>query len=111
SRICLIDGNAGQLSYRGYPIDQLAEHSDFEEVAYLLLKGKLPNREELDHFKAEQRQHRRLKFRIIEMLKKLPDGGHPMDALCASVAAIGMYYPQTIVEDPEARWGAAIRLM
>jgi citrate synthase len=111
SKIGLIDGNAGQLSYRGYPIEQLAEHSDFEEVSYLLLKGKLPNREELDGFRSLQRNHRRLKFRNIEMLKKLPDQGHPMDALVATVSAIGMYYPQTIVEDPDQRWGASIRLM
>jgi citrate synthase len=111
SRIGLIDGNAGQLSYRGYSIEQLAEHSDFEEVAYLLLTGKLPSRTELDDFRAQQRNHRRLKFRIIELLKKLPDEGHPMDALVATVSAIGMYYPQTIVEDAEQRWGAAIRLM
>ncbi|RMH44749.1 MAG: citrate synthase, partial [Deltaproteobacteria bacterium] len=53
SKIGLIDGNAGKLYYRGYPIEQLAEHSDFEEVSYLLLKGHLPTRAELDAFKAQ----------------------------------------------------------
>jgi len=111
SKIGLIDGNAGKLWYRGYSIEELAENSDFEEVAYLLLKGQLPNAAELAEFQAHQRNHRRLKFRIIELLKKLPDTGHPMDALVATVSAIGMYYPQTLVEDPDQRWGAAVRLM
>lgn len=111
SKIGLIDGNAGQLFYRGYPIEQLAEHSDFEEVSYLLLKGNLPTQPELDDFRAELRNYRRLKIRIIELLKKLPDEGHPMDALVAIVSAIGMYYPQTLVEDADQRWGASIRLM
>lgn len=111
SKIGLIDGSAGKLFYRGYPVEQLAEHSTFEEVAYLLLKGKLPTSTQLAEFNAHQRNHRRLKFRIIELMKRLPDEGHPMDALCASIAAVGMYYGQTIVEDPDARWGAAVRIM
>ncbi len=111
SRIGLIDGNAGRLYYRGYPIEELAEHSSFEEVSFLLLKGHLPAEGELDEFVSLLRNHRRLKFRIIELLKTLPDRGHPMDALAATMSATGMFYPQGIMADYEARWGAAIRIL
>ena len=78
SRVCKIDGQAGLLSYRGYDVAQLAEHSTFEEVAFLLLKGQLPSKNELENFIGELRNHRRLKFRIIDLLKTLPEDGHPM---------------------------------
>ena len=111
SRVCKIDGQAGTLSYRGYDVTQLAEHSSFEEVAYLLLKGQLPTRAELEGFIGELRNHRRLKFRIIELLKTLPEDGHPMEALVATLSAIGMFYPHSIMDTPEQRWGATIRIM
>lgn len=111
SKICFIDGQVGILEYRGYPIEQLAEHCTFEEVAYLLLRGNLPTPTQLDEFDGHLRNHRRLKFKIIDLMKCLPETGHPMDALDASVAALGMFYPEKIVEDPERRYGAAIRLI
>ncbi len=111
SKIGLIDGQAGMLSYRGYPVEQLAEHSSFEETAFLLLKGHLPGQSELDDFVAKLRSHRRLKFRIIELIKTMPEGGHPMDALAATMSAVGMFYPEGIMDDPDRRWGAAIRIL
>lgn len=111
SKIGLIDGQAGKLYCRGYPIETLAAESTFEEVSYLLLRGKLPTRAELDDFVAELRNHRRLKFRIIELIKALPEGGHPMDALAATMSATGMFYPSSIMADPEMRWGAAVRIL
>ncbi len=110
SRIGLIDGQVGKLQYRGYAIEDLAAHTAFEEVAYLLLKGALPTQGELDGFIGELRSHRRLKFRIVDLLKTLPEGGHPMDALVATMSAIGMFYSDGIMADPEARWGAAMRI-
>jgi citrate synthase len=111
SKVGLIDGQAGLLSYRGYDVKLLAEHSTFEEVACLLLKGQMPTRGELDGFIAELRNHRRLKFRIIELLKTLPEDGHPMEALVATLSAIGMFYPHSIMDTPEQRWGATIRIL
>jgi citrate synthase len=111
SKICLIDGQKGMLSYRGYSIGELAEKSTYEEVAYMLFAGKLPAKPQLDEFVTELRSHRRLKFRIIEMLKALPETGHPMDALVASLSAVGMFYPADIMEDSEKRWGAALRIL
>jgi citrate synthase len=111
SKIGLIDGQAGLLSYRGYDVRILAEHSTFEEVAYLLLVGEMPTRAQLDAFIAELRNHRRIKFRIVDLIKTLPDTGHPMDALVASLAAVGMFYPHSIMDSPEQRWGATIRIL
>src|SRR5262245_55781432 len=97
SKICFIDGKHGILEYRGYPIEVLAENCIFQETAWLLVKGDLPSQAELDGFIKQLRSHRRLKFKITDMLKCLPEGGHPMDALDASVAALGMFYPAKIV--------------
>ena len=111
SKVCFIDGNAGLLSYRGYDVKILAEHSNFEEVSYLLLKGQMPTRTQLDAFIGELRNHRRLKFRIVELLKTLPEDGHPMEALVATLSAVSMFYPHTIMDTPEQRWGATIRIL
>jgi citrate synthase len=111
SKVCFIDGQKGILEYRGYSIESLAENCTFEEVAWLLLKGELPTAQELADFDRHLRRHRRLKFKIIDLMKCLPEGGHPMDALDASVAALGMFYPAKIVEDPRLRFEAAIRLI
>ena len=85
SGISFVDGKAGRLEYRGISIEDLAEHSTFEETAYLLLFGKLPTREEADPFQVELRTHRRLKYRILDLIKCLPETGHPMDALQAGI--------------------------
>ncbi len=92
SRICFIDGEKGILEYRGYPIEELAEKSSYEETAYLLIRGKLPNRAELDQWRGTLSRHRRLKYKLVDLLKCLPETGHPMEALQAGVAALGMFY-------------------
>ncbi len=93
SSISYIDGEKGLLEYRGIHIETLAEQSSFEETAYLLIYGKLPTRAELDAFDAELRHHRRIKFRIRDVMKQYPEHAHPMDALQANVAILGMFYP------------------
>ncbi len=111
SKIGLIDGQAGKLCYRGYPIETLAENCSFEEVAHLLLKGALPNASQLSHFIGELRNHRRLKYRITDFLKCLPESGHPMDALVACMSACGMFYPPAMFDNPvDQHWGAAMRI-
>jgi citrate synthase len=109
--VCYLDGNIGKLQYRGYPVEVLAERCTFEEVTYLLLFGKLPNAAELATFDAELKAERRLKFRIIDVLKQLPESGHPMDALTAAVATMGMFYPGDHVEDAEFRRLTVIRII
>lgn len=111
SSISFVDGKVGRLEYRGIGIDELAEHSTFEEVCYLLLYDKLPTQAEMREFSAELAAHRRLKYRIVELIKCLPESGHPMDALQAGVAAVGMFYPQRHNMDAQERRVAAIRLI
>ena len=96
SEVGFIDGQKGILEYRGIPIEELAEKSTYEEVSYLLLWGKLPTRDELAKFDHDLRTHRRIKYRLTDLIKCLPENGHPMDALQAGVAALGMFYPAKI---------------
>jgi len=93
SAVSYVDGQRGHLEYRGIDIEELAEKSSYEETAYLLLYGHLPNKDQLSHFDDELRHHRRIKFRIRDMMKCFPESAHPMDSLQATVAALGMYYP------------------
>lgn len=111
SAISFIDGERGILEYRGIPIQELADNSTFEEVAYLLLFDKLPTAAELQQFVNDLTQHRRLKDRIIDILRKLPEQGHPMDALQAAMAALGMFYPAKEVNDPEVRYVSVVRII
>jgi len=111
SKISYLDGQKGILEYRGFRIEVLAEKSHFIETAYLLLFGHLPNAFELDRFTTDLRSHRRIKYRITDLMKCLPDHGHPMDALQAAVAALGMFYPAKNVQDPEVQYHSAVRLV
>jgi len=93
SSVSYVDGQIGHLEYRGIDIEELAEKSSFEETSFLLLYGHLPSKDELASFDAELRLHRRIKFRIRDMMKCFPESAHPMDSLQATVAALGMFYP------------------
>jgi citrate synthase len=95
SNISFIDGEKGILAYRGYAIEQLAEHSSFEETALLLLDGRLPSAAELALFDRQLRHSRRVKFNIRSIMKSLPATGHPMEMLQTAVASLGMFYPGT----------------
>jgi citrate synthase len=100
SAISHVDGQQGILEYRGIRVEELAQHSTFLETAYLLIWGGLPNQTELDHFEREIRNHRRLKYRIRDMMKCFPEGGHPMDALQACAAALGLFYSKRALDNP-----------
>ncbi len=93
SNISFIDGEKGILAYRGYPIEQLAAQSSFEETTMLLLDGRLPKAAELTEFDHQLRRNRRVKYNIREMMKHLPTTGHPMELLQTAVASLGMFYP------------------
>ena len=111
SRVSSVDGQQGILEYRGIRIEELAAHSTFLETAYLLLFNELPTLTALRKFEADLLTHRRIKYRITDLIKCLPEHGHPMDAIQAAVAALGMFYPAPDVRDPESRYWAAIRLL
>ena len=111
SAISFIDGRRARLEYRGIAVETLARDSCFEETAWLLLKGDLPTQRELATFDRELRARRAVKYRLVDMLKALPEAGHPMDALQASVAALGMFYPSRDVTNVAGNWEAAVRLV
>lgn len=111
STISHVDGQAGILEYRGIPIEDLAGHSSFLETAHLLLFDRLPTRAELTGFQRDLAIHRRIKYRITDLIKCLPESGHPMEALQAAVAAMGMFYPVRDVLDRETQYWSAIRLV
>ena len=93
SNISDIDGEKGILTYRGYPLEQLAEHSSFEETTLLLLDGELPSAAALADFDGQLRINRQVKYHVRELMKNLPATGHPMDMLQTAVASLGMFYP------------------
>lgn len=111
SKISYLDGTKGVLEYRGIRLETLAERSNFIETAYLLLFGNLPTPSELEKFDRDLRVHRRIKYRIVDLIKCLPDNGHPMDALQAAVAALGMFYPDKNVQDEQTQYLSAVRLI
>ena len=111
SSISFVDGQTGLLEYRGIRIEELAEHSSFLESTYLLLNGQLPAQTELDRFTADITHHRRIKYQISDLIKCLPEHGHPMDALQAVVAALGMFYPARHVVDRQVQYWSTIRLI
>ena len=111
SAISDVDGTRGVLEYRGIRVEELCQHSSFLETSYLLLFGRLPTVDELTRWVQDVTHHRRIKFRIVDLLKALPEHGHPMDALQAAVAALGMFYPGRNVKDVENNYWSAVRLI
>ena len=96
SNISFLDGKRGILTYRGYRLVDLAENSTFEETAYLLLDGELPNRSQLERFDSQLREHRTVKYNVRDIMKALPVTGHPMEMLQTAVASLGMFYPNDV---------------
>jgi citrate synthase len=111
SSISFVNGKEGILEYRGIRIEELAEKSNFLETSYFLIWGKLPTKQELEEFEHEVRHHRRIKYRIRDMMKSFPESGHPMDALQASAAALGLFYSKRDLENPVYIRDAVVRLL
>jgi citrate synthase len=111
SAVSFLDGKKARLEYRGIPVEVLAKESCFEEVAWLLIKGDLPTQKQLAEFDHDLRQRRAVHYRLKDLVKCLPADGHPMDALHATVAALGMFYPCKTVADPAKNWDATLRLI
>ncbi|WP_149196251.1 citrate synthase [Luteimonas suaedae] len=112
SAITYIDGDAGVLLYRGYPIDQLAEKSSFLEVAYLLINGELPDAKQFEAFNHEVTHHTMMHEALKSFLNGFRHDAHPMAMLCGSVASMSAFYHDTLdLNDPEQRRMAAVRLI
>ncbi|MEP7082398.1 MAG: citrate synthase [Chloroflexota bacterium] len=103
SAITFLDGEAGVLRYRGYPIEQLAERSTFLEVAYLLIWGDLPTREQLDRFVTEVTHHTLIREEMRHFFDSFPQQAHPMAVLAAGTVGMSTFYPDAhSIFDPAA---------
>ena len=112
SAITYIDGDQGILRYRGYPIAELAQHSTYLEVAWLLIHGELPTESELTEFDAKIRRHTLLHEDMRRFFTALPHTAHPMTVLSSGISALSTYYEDSLsVHDPEQIEGATIRLL
>jgi len=112
SKITYIDGDQGILLYRGYPIEQLAEHSDFPEVCYLLLYGELPTTEQKKKFNHDITYHSMLHEQLIYFFRGFRRDAHPMAVMCGVVGALSAFYhDSTDITDPKHRMIASYRLI
>ena len=112
SAITYLDGENGVLEYRGYPIEQLAEHSTYLEVAYLLVHGALPDRKQLDEWTHQITIHTFVHENVRSFMQGFRYDAHPMGMLLASVGALSTFYPDANqIKDPETRYLQIIRLI
>ena len=112
SSITYIDGDAGILRYRGYPIEQVAKNSTYLEVAWLLIYGNLPSETELAEFDERIRRHTLLHEDLRRFFDALPHNAHPMSVLSSAVSALSTYYEHDLdVHDPEKIELSIVRLL
>jgi citrate synthase len=112
SDITFIDGDKGILLYRGYSIDQLAEHSNFLEVCYVLLHGELPNKEEMAEFDKAITFHTMVHEQLAQFFRGFRRDAHPMAVMCGVVGALSAFYhDSTDINDPRQREIASHRLI
>ena len=111
SNITFLDGEKGVLRYRGYPIEQLAEKSNFLEVSYLLIYGELPTNQQLHDFEYNVKQHTLLHEDVRHIYQAFPKDAHPMAILSSIVCALSTFYPDFSATDSDAVDLAIWRLM
>ena len=112
SEITYIDGEAGILRYRGYPIEQLAEKKTFLDVSHLLVYGELPNQKEFAKFDDTIRMHTLLHENLKDFFRAFPPSAHPMAIISAAVSALSTFYPDSLdPKDPEQVEISTIRLL
>ena len=112
SKITYIDGDNGVLLYRGYPVDQLADNSDFPEVCYLLLYGELPTPDQKKKFEHDITYHTMLNEQLTYFFRGFRRDAHPMAVMCGVVGALSAFYhDSTDISDPKHRMIASYRLI
>lgn len=111
SEISYVDGQAGRLAYRGYSIEELAEHSSFEETTWLILEGELPDGESLRAFGRQLADERALDGETLDAVRRFPPAADPMSALRTGVSLLGLTDPDRGDDGPEATRRKAIRLI
>ncbi len=109
--LCTVGRSGNDLHYRGYDILDLADQASFEEVAYLLIHGKLPNANELENYEHKLVQQRGLPQKLKEVLKLIPASAHPMDVLRTSVSMFGTLEPEPLEHEPSKTREIIDRLM
>ena len=109
SSVSYVDGIHGRLLYQGYDIHDLADHTTFAEVVFLLWRGRLPTQAERDAFGAELVGEMRLPSQVVEMLKLTPPNSHPMAVLRSAVSMLANFDPDAENLSPEANWRKAKR--
>lgn len=113
SKITFIDGDKGQLMYRGYPIEQLAENADYMEVCYALMYGDMPNAEELKNFTTRIKSHTLVNEQIKNIFQAFPRKSHPMAIMAGVCSALAAFYHDDaqMLTDPENRYTAIYRIV
>ncbi len=111
SKIGKVDGTAGRLYYRGYPIESLAQNSTFEETCYLLLYGVLPKKRELKEFSRKLKEERGVPKPVMKIIAEMSGKAHPMDILRTAVSALPAYDSNAYDVSPEANFAKSIKLI
>src|SRR5258708_10781527 len=112
SAITFIDGDAGVLLYRGYPIEQLAHHCDFLEVCYLLLNGELPDRKQKDEFVGIVMHHTMIHEQLVRLYQGFRRDAHPMAVMVGVVGALSAFYHDALdINNPHHRVISPFRLI
>ncbi|GIL40281.1 bifunctional 2-methylcitrate synthase/citrate synthase [Roseiterribacter gracilis] len=111
TKISKVMEETNSLTYRGYPVQELAALCKFEEVAYLIWHGELPMREQLMHFERQEREHRWIGDDLIEVMRKFRKTAHPMDTLRTAVSFLGVQDPETEDNSPKANLEKSIKMM
>ncbi len=111
SSVSKVNPDTNSLIYRGYPVQELAESCRFEEVAYLLYKGELPNEQQLKEFETLERGYRSLTENNLKVLKTLPHKCHPMDSVRTGVSFLGCEDDRIWANDPATNYDKAVRLL
>jgi len=111
SELSFIDGQKGELIYRGYDIHDLADGACFEEVVYLLANGSLPTQDELENLQQELRSERALPAPVLDLLRNAPDDAHPMAVLRTAVSALGLYDSEADAMEEVANRRKAVRIL
>ena len=98
------------LTYRGYAAQDLCTNCDFEEVAYLILNGELPNKNQLQKFVKQERNERKLSKTLLNVIKEMPKKSHPMDVARTAVSVMGLEDKATSDNSPQANYRKAMRI-
>jgi 2-methylcitrate synthase len=111
SKICFIDGESSRLFYRGYSIEDLSEHSNFEETVYLLLYGWLPTKNQLQEFTQKIESYRVLHPNVLQLIRSFPHTSDPMDVLRTAISSLALHDPEPLTDNSERRIDKGLQIL